>query len=167
MAVKLSRFVSKWSRAALFVGMFASVGMASAAPTFRAPYDAQADGAKQIDAALVSARKEGKRVLVQFGANWCVWCIRLHALFASEERIAARLRESYVVVLIDMNEGRNAGVNERYGKPTRFGLPAIVLLDAEGKPLVTQDTEEFEAGNGHDPKKVLAFLEKWASKSRQ
>jgi hypothetical protein len=32
---------------------------------------------------------------------------------------------------------------------------------------VTQDTEEFEEGNGHDPKKVLAFLEKWASKSRQ
>jgi hypothetical protein len=87
-------------------------------------------------------------------------------LFASDERIAARLRESYVVVLIDMNEGRNASVNERYGKPTRFGLPAIVLLDAEGKPLVTQDTEEFETGNGHDPKKVLAFLEKWANKSR-
>lgn len=166
MVVKLRPMVLRWGMASLSMGMAALLGTASAAPTSKAPYDAQADGVKQIDSALVSARKEGKRVLLQFGANWCVWCVRLHALFASDERIAARLKESYVVVLIDMNEGRNAGVNDRYGKPTRFGLPAIVLLDAEGKALVTQDTEEFEVGNGHDPKKVLAFLEKWANKSR-
>lgn len=150
----------------LFFAAGAVAGVEAVAGGRSAPYDAQADGSKQVDSALVSARKEGKRVLLQFGANWCVWCVRLHALFASDERIAARLRESYVVVLIDVNEGRNAGVNERYGKPTRLGLPAIVLLDAEGKPLVTQDTEEFEVGSGHDPKKVLAFLEKWASKTR-
>lgn len=166
MVVKLRPMVLRWGMASLSMGMAALLGTASAAPTSKAPYDAQADGVKQIDSALVSARKAGKRVLLQFGANWCVWCVRLHALFASDERIAARLKESYVVVLIDMNEGRNAGVNDRYGKPTRFGLPAIVLLDAEGKALVTQDTEEFEVGNGHDPKKVLAFLEKWANKSR-
>jgi hypothetical protein len=37
-----------------------------------------------------------------------------------------------------------------------------VVLDADGRPLTTQDTGELENGrDGHDPSKVLAFLEKW------
>jgi thiol:disulfide interchange protein len=131
-----------------------------------APYDTTLDGAKQIDAAVATARKEGKRILLQFGANWCVWCVRLHTLFESDKRIAARLKESYVVVPIDVNQGHNADVNERYGKPTRFGLPAIVVLDSSGKALVTQDTEQLEEGDRHSPAKVLAFLDKWAPNSR-
>ena len=37
------------------------------------------DGGETI--ALVVAMKEDKRVLLQFGANWCGWCHRLHKLF--------------------------------------------------------------------------------------
>lgn len=159
-----SRWVAAFALAVF--GLFFSPLIGWAAPSAKSPYDAQADGAKQIETALVSARREGKRVLLQFGANWCVWCVRLHGLFASDARIAARLKDSYAVVLIDVNEGRNAAVNDRYGKPTRFGLPAIVVLDADGHPLVTQDTEAFEEGNRHDPEKVLAFLEKWAVRPR-
>ncbi len=131
-----------------------------------APYDATLNGAQQIDGAVATARKEGKRVLLQFGANWCVWCVRLHTLFESDKPIAARLKQSYVVVRIDVDQGRNADVNERYGKPTRFGLPAIVVLDSDGKSLVTQDTEQLEEGDRHSPFKVLAFLDKWAPESR-
>lgn len=128
------------------------------------PYDVSADGSKQVEQALEQAGKQHKRVLLQFGANWCVWCVRLHGLFQSDRRIAARLKDSYVVALIDVSEGHNAAVNERFGKPTRFGLPAIVVLDEKGKALVTLDTETVEEGNGHNATKVLAFLDEWAVK---
>ena len=48
------------------------------------------------------------------------------------------------------------------GKPTQHGLPVIVVLDADGKTLVTQDTGKLEEGDHHDPAKVLAFLNQWA-----
>jgi thiol:disulfide interchange protein len=134
---------------------------------FAAPvklYDVSADGSKQVEQALQMARTQHKRVLLQFGANWCVWCVRLHGLFQSDRRIAARLKDSYVVALIDVSEGHNAAVNERFGKPTRFGLPAIVVLDEKGKALVTLDTETVEEGSGHNATKVLAFLDEWAVK---
>src|SRR5438132_2727861 len=127
-------------------------------------YDESAEGSKQISDALVIAKKEHKRVLLQFGANWCGWCHKLHKLCQTDADITAKLREAYVVVLVDVNKGHNEDINKRYGNPTRFGLPVIVILDADGKALTTQDTGKLEEGDHHDPKKVLAFLNEWAPK---
>mgnify|MGYP001549810212 CR=1 FL=1 len=113
-------------------------------------------------------RVAGPCVLVMFGANWCVWCHRLHATFAGDARVAAALKAGYEVVLIDVNtrhgDKRNADVDARYGHPTKEGLPVLVVLDAAGKQLTTQETGALEEGAGHSPAKVVAFLEKWAAK---
>lgn len=127
-------------------------------------YDESADGSKQIADALSLAKKEHKRVLLQFGANWCGWCHKLHKLFQSDKAISQRLKADYVVVLIDVNEGHNKEIDKRYDHPTRFGLPVIVIVDQEGKPLTTKNTAELEEGDHHDPAKVIAFLKQWAPK---
>lgn len=126
-------------------------------------YDESADGSEQIAAALVEAKSENKRVLLQFGANWCPWCHLLHDLFAKDPAINEILTIDYVVVLIDVNQGHNTVVDEVYGNPTNLGLPVLVVLDADGRQLTTQNTGDLEKGNAHDPAKVLAFLKKWAS----
>jgi thioredoxin-related protein len=129
-------------------------------------YDESADGSKQIAEALALAGKDGKRVLLQFGANWCPWCHKLHSLFKTDKDIAARLKSDYVVVLIDVNKGHNKEVDAKYGHPTLHGLPVIVILDADGKQLTTKDSGELEEGDHHSPVKVLAFLEKWSPRTR-
>ena len=50
-------------------------------------YDESADGAKQVTQALVVAKKAYKHVLLEFGANWCGWCLKLHKLFESDRAI--------------------------------------------------------------------------------
>lgn len=127
-------------------------------------YDEQANGAQQITDALAVAKKENKRVLLQFGANWCGWCQRLHGLFQSDAAISAKLKQSFVVVLVDVNKEHNADTDKKYGNPTKNSLPVIVILDSEGKALVTQDTGKLESGDHHDPAKVLEFLKQWAAK---
>lgn len=127
-------------------------------------YNESADGTKQIADALVLAKKEKKLVLLQFGANWCGWCHRLHKLFESDKEISAKLKAGFIVVLIDVNEKHNSEVDEKYGNPTKHGLPVIVVLDADGKQLTTQDTGKLEEGDHHDSEKVKAFLNKWATK---
>ena len=128
-------------------------------------YDTAADGQKQIADALRDAQKAGKHVLVVFGANWCGWCHKLHKLFADDKDVAAALTAGYVVVWIDVDEvdgkRHNAALDELYGQPTQFGLPAIVVLDSLGTQLATEDTNKLEADKQHDPRKVLAMLEKW------
>lgn len=127
-------------------------------------YDEQASAGPQIEEALAKAKQENKQVLLQFGANWCGWCHKLHDLCKNDASIAAALKESYVVVLVDVNKKHNDDINQKYGNPTQHGLPVIVVLDAAGKVLTTQDTGKLEEGDHHDPAKVLAFLKQWAPK---
>jgi thiol:disulfide interchange protein len=137
--------------------------LSAASSTTRANlYDESADGGKQIAQALAIARKENKRVLLQFGANWCGWCHKLHALFKSNTTIAALLRRSYVTVLIDVNKEHNRDIDLKYGRPTKHGLPVIVILDSDGKQLTTQDTGALESGSEHSTDKVIAFLKTWS-----
>jgi len=135
-------------------------------PTRPAIYDTKADGEKQIADALKIAASGNKRVLLQFGANWCVWCHRLHGLLKEDARVEAKLKESYELVLIDVDtvDGKqhNEKVDAKYGNPMKLGLPVLVVLDSDGKQLTTQSTEVFEVEDHHDPVKILAFLEKWA-----
>ena len=132
-------------------------------------YDREADGTAQIAVALTQAKVEHKHVLLDLGANWCVWCHRLHHTFQTDAGVANALHDNYVLVLVDVNhrhgKSRNDAVNTRYGNPMEQGLPVLVVLDAEGKQLTTQETGALEDGKAaHDPAKVIAFLQRWGPK---
>jgi thiol:disulfide interchange protein len=129
-------------------------------------YDVHADGAGQIAAALSRASAENKRVLLIFGANWCIWCHRLHSTLEADAAVSKALDKGFVVVMVDVNtrrgEKRNAAVVERYGNPVEHGIPVLVVLNSDGKQLTTKDSGELEEGEGHSPAKILAFLAAWA-----
>jgi thiol:disulfide interchange protein len=151
----------------LFAAPFAAQVYAAPGSTDRPGlYDTQANGTADIAAAVARADSSGKRVLVQFGANWCGWCHKLHEMFETNATVKRMLDENYVVVLVDVDQvdgkQHNADVVERYGNPVRFGLPVIVVLDGEGKQLHTQNTGDLETGSSHDEGKVMAFLKAWA-----
>jgi thiol:disulfide interchange protein len=132
-------------------------------------YDIQADASADIAAALTTAKAENKRVLLKFGANWCVWCHRLHDTLHDNTSVAKGLAEDYVVVHVDVNTRngtkRNAATVAAYGNPTQHGLPVLVVLDADGEILITQETGALEEGSAHDPGKVLSFLKRWGPTS--
>jgi len=134
-------------------------------------YDTHADGEKLVGDALVQARATHRRVLVDFGANWCIWCRRLHQTFTTNPEVRHALDQSYVLVMVDVNRRndahRNRAITDRYDDPmgNGHGIPVLVVLNADGKALVTQDTGALENGkDGHDPVKILAFLDRWAPK---
>jgi thiol:disulfide interchange protein len=128
-------------------------------------FDVRANGSDQIAAALGEAARDHKRVLVDFGANWCIWCRRLHTTFERDPRVSAALNRDFVVVMIDVNTRRgtkrNADVVQRYGNPVQHGIPVLVVLDSGGRQLTTKDSGELEEGDGHSPDKILAFLKEW------
>jgi len=127
-------------------------------------YDESADATKQIATALETAKKEHKNVLLQFGANWCIWCHRLRALFDTNTAVADVLNKNYVLVMVDVNKGHNKAIDVKYGHPTQFGIPALAVLDADGKQLTIKDSGQLEEGDHHSPEKVMAFLKEWAPK---
>lgn len=145
------------------------LGLVSPSPEYPAMgadiYSPHADGDALVAGALREARAEHKLVLVDLGANWCIWCRRLHHTFETNPAVAAELQRHYVVVLIDVNRRhgsqRNAGLIARFHNPVRFGLPVLVVLDASGRQLTTEDSGNLESGAGHSPQKIVAFLRRW------
>ena len=78
-------------------------------------YDETADAGKQIEAALAKAAKENQRVLIQWGGNWCPWCVKLHYTFKNDQAIARELMYEYVIVEIDIGRfDKNLDLVEKY-----------------------------------------------------
>jgi len=83
-----------------------------------------------FDAALAEARRDGKRVLVDFSADWCPPCIAMKHDVWPDPRVSRAVADGYVPLLIDTD--RTAAIPERYGVT---GIPTILILDANGKVL--------------------------------
>lgn len=134
-------------------------------------YDESADGAEQIKEALARAKKENRRVLIQWGGNWCGWCIKLHNLCRDNPELRRKLLYEYDVVHIDIGRGdKHADLVEKYGATLDQGVPYLTILDAEGRPLANQETGALEnepgSAESHNVEKVLAFLTKHQAEYR-
>ncbi len=126
-------------------------------------YDPTADAKADIAVAVEKANKEGKHVLIQFGGNWCGWCILFHDKVEANDTLRTAMNESYVTVLVNWSmENQNEEIFEKYGHPERFGFPVFIVLDAEGNRLHTQNSAYLEEGSGHSTRKVLEFFRHWS-----
>jgi len=133
---------------------------AAAAPLYPEVARASAD----IEAAQQQAAREGKRVLVDFGGDWCTDYKILDINFKRPEN-AALLASRFVVVHVNVGAKGitdNFPVAERYGIPLKKGVPALAVLDAKGQVLYAQKNGEFESMRSMDPKSVNDFLKRWA-----
>ena len=144
--------------------LFAASGAFAAEALY--PDVARAKG--DIDAAVKEAAKAHKRVLVDFGGNWCPDCKVLDINLRKPENDAL-LRQHYVMVHVNVGDKGitdNFDVAERYGIPLKKGVPALAVLDADGKALYAQKNGEFESMRKMDPSSVTDFLQKWKPPQR-
>jgi thiol:disulfide interchange protein len=122
------------------------------------------DGAQakaDIAAALAKAAKEKKRVLLDFGGNWCGDCQVLQIYFhdAANRNL---LESNYVLVPVNIGKyDENMDVAARYGVPVDKGVPALAVLDAAGHVVYSQRNHEFSAMRTMDSASVTAFLLQW------
>jgi thiol:disulfide interchange protein len=116
-----------------------------------------------IRQALDEAARTHRRVLVDFGGDWCTDCKVLDLNFRRPEN-ARLLKAHYVIVHVNVGERgikENFPIAERYGIPLRKGVPALAVLESDGRVVYSQRNGEFESMRSMDPRSVNAFLERW------
>ncbi len=124
-------------------------------------YPASADAKAEIAAAIHKATGGRKRVLVVFGGNWCYDCPVLEEAFHSPE-ISPTMEKSFEVVHVDIGQmDKNLDIAKQYDVPLDRGVPAIAVLESDGKLLFSQKRGEFEAARSMAPEDILDFLDKW------
>jgi thioredoxin 1 len=125
-------------------------------------YDVNANARKEIDEAIALSAKDHKRTILVFGGNWCYDCHVLDTCFHQPD-VAPLVTKNFHVIHVDIGEEerKNADLASKYNVPLNKGVPALAVLDTDGKLLYSQQNGEFEAARSMDPDDVIAFLNKW------
>jgi thiol:disulfide interchange protein len=141
----------------------ASAAPASVPMVAKHIYSETANPKADIAAALAQARLEHKRVIVDFGGDWCGDCQVLDIYFHQSPN-AELLAKSYVLVHVWIGHmDANLDVPAKYGVPVSKGVPALAVLSPSGQTLYSQRNGEFEKMRAMDPASVTDFLNKWKS----
>lgn len=140
----------------------AIVGMGSfaAAQPAAMVYNPAANAEQQIADAVRQAQRDKKQVLLQFGGNWCPWCLKLDREFKTNKQLGQLLSKNYEVVLVDASANRK--LVEQYRNPRApVVFPLLVVLDGQGRIVTQKDPTEYERGTRYDTAGLAGFLTEW------
>ena len=124
-------------------------------------YSAEADPKAEIASALKQASLEHKRVILDFGGDWCGDCQVLDIYFHQSPNLEL-LDKNFLLVHVDIGRfDKNLDIPEKYNVPLKKGVPALAVLDADGKLLYSQQAAEFGDMRYMYSNSVTDFLNRW------
>jgi thiol:disulfide interchange protein len=129
-------------------------------------YDPARNAELDISQAVAEAGRTGKRVLVEVGGEWCIWCHIMDAYFEKNPELLSFREKNFVMVKVNYSEeNKNEAVLSRY--PAVTGYPHIFVLEHDGTFLHSQDTGKLEEGKSYNLTKFMDFLKSWASPEKR
>jgi len=106
------------------------------------PYDESANADAAVAKAKAQARREHKRLLIDFGGNWCLDC-RILAGTVELPDLKPWVDRHYVIVTVDSGRfDKNLQIPAHYGiKGRPEGVPAVFIVDPRTDRLVNKGHE--------------------------
>lgn len=140
---------------------------AQAPPTYQAaqtrPIYPVADPRPEIAAAVAAGKRDGKHVLLDFGADWCPDC-RVLDVVLKDPVAEPFVRASFNIVRIDVGRrDKNGDLVEQYRATSGEWIPALVALDGAGKVIGGTSTD-VRFTRRTTAAELIALLERWAPK---
>src|ERR1700733_3417092 len=123
-------------------------------------YSESANPAADISVAVARASREHKRILLDFGGNWCGDCQVLD-IYYHQSPNAELLAKYFILVHINIGDStlnKNRDIAKKYRVPIERGVPALAVLDSHGRLLYSEREKEFEHTSGTA---ITAFLNRW------
>ena len=130
-------------------------------PRTATSYDETRDPAKDLQDAIAVAAKTDKRILLEVGGDWCVYCNIMDQTFDSHPDLRKLRDTNYVTIKVNYSkENPNQAFLSKYPKIADY--PHFFVLDSKGVFLYSQPTHAFEHGKQYNVGKIESFLNKWA-----
>jgi thiol-disulfide isomerase/thioredoxin len=129
------------------------------------PYDAAANAKAQVAAARARALKAHKRLLIDFGGNWCLDC-RLLAGTMDLPSVRPFVARHFEVVTVDIGRfDKNMDIPSHYGVKGRLaGVPAVFIVDPKTDRVVNRGRETALAdARSLTPQALADWLAGWVA----
>jgi thioredoxin 1 len=147
----------------LTLAAFFAVGITAAHSSGREIYPQPAQARADLAAALKTAAATHKRIILDFGGNWCGDCQVLDIYFHNAQNLPL-LDANFIVVDVNIGSSemdQNRDIASQYDIPLEKGVPALAVLSDKGKLLYSQKTGEFEKMRHMESSSVTSFLVQW------
>lgn len=127
----------------------------------REKFDPTRNASADLADAVTQAQTSGKRIILDVGGEWCIWCVITDKFFIANSDLAKLRDENFIWLKINFSEeNKNEEFLATYPKVT--GYPHLFVLDENGKLLHSQNTAELEKGKSYDLAVYMDFLKKWS-----
>ncbi|KXV65422.1 protein-disulfide isomerase [Acetobacter orleanensis] len=128
------------------------------------PY-AEPEGAQAaVDAAFAEARKTGRKVLIDFGANWCPDC-RVLAGVLTHPSVSPWIEQTFSVVSVNVDHfNKNMDIAKKFGITIK-AIPVALIVTPEGKVLNADETLALGDARRMSGQAVVDMLAEWAKRS--
>ncbi len=126
-------------------------------------YDPERDAEKDLQEAIAEATKTGKRILLEIGGKWCIWCRYMDEYFVAKKDLLEYREKNFIMLKINYSpDNKNETFLSKY--PNVAGYPHIFVLEKDGKLLHSQNTGDLEEGKSYNYDKMSEFLKAWTAK---
>ncbi|NOZ79553.1 MAG: DUF255 domain-containing protein [Acidobacteria bacterium] len=113
-------------------GCHRGISEESAPPVLASHSEGSVDWTRSWDAAVKKARSKNRTILIDFYADWCIWCRRLDATTYRDPKVVAFLTDRVVATKLNVDKREGRSLSTKYHVD---GLPTILLLSADGREL--------------------------------
>ncbi|NUP48302.1 MAG: thioredoxin family protein [Catenulispora sp.] len=125
-------------------------------------FDPARDPRADLAAARGAAVDDGKDILLVFGARWCPDCTAFEE-WTADPAVAEVLKRKYHLVTVSVGSERgqrdqHADVDAAFNHPIAGGIPAVSVLNPQGKIRFDSADGEFSRARQMKPADLLAFL---------
>lgn len=125
---------------------------------------------KSFNDALLKAKSEDKRVIIDIYTDWCGWCKKMDAEVYSNKEIKNIIEENFVFVKLDAESndkvtynGKSVSLSDLALQFNAVGYPTTVFLEPDGQLIqIKYDNSVMNNIPGYYPtkefKKILEFI---------
>ncbi|QDV22276.1 protein-disulfide reductase DsbD family protein [Aureliella helgolandensis] len=134
--------------------------------TYFGPLDAKLPWVDYNEAHLAQLRREGKTVMVDFTANWCLNCQINMRVAIDKEGVSEIVHENNVVPMVADWTGNSPEIREKLEELQSNSIPLLVIYPPDGEPILLRDliTESQvidalkEAGPSRSPSRLASLV---------
>ncbi len=152
--------VGSWGRGAAWAGGMAAAALSGVLAFVVLLQNPKIPWQPFTPAALAAARAEGKTVLVDFTANWCLTCKWNLKVAIDRPRVRELIERNRVVPMLADWTDRSDTIKQQLNELGKNSIPLLVVWPPEGDPIVKPDllteSQVVEALTAAGPSRPLA-----------